>query len=229
MTTQAARRPYHGNSETRSADAASVPGSSDQARTTASQDAADYPVADWVDVAELALGPESDLCPAAGRVAGRLGSAGNKFLVTNYAGCHTVEQDQETFSANVSGATMTRAIGAQPMLRKDDPEHSVDRAPVNPVLRPKSLKEVSGPVFERNAETYLENVAELGPEEADLNRDLCRTRGLAEPHRPAGAEGCISGAGSPLVPRLHRGHGQRPGRSVDLGPVCDASTAEADA
>ena len=171
MTTQAAQCPFHGNSETRSDDAASVPGSSDQARTTASQDAADYAVADWVDVAELA----SDPYPTYARLRAESPVAWvpqlNKFLVTNYAGCHTVEQDQEIFSANVSGATMTRAIGAQPMLRKDDPEHSVDRAPVNPVLRPKSIKEVWGPVFERNAETYLENVAELGPEEADLNRD----------------------------------------------------------
>ncbi|WP_284984428.1 cytochrome P450 [Arthrobacter sp. efr-133-TYG-118] len=95
----------------------------------------------------------------------------NKFLVTNYTGCHAVEQDQEIFSAEVTGATMTRAIGARPMLRKDDPEHSADRAPMNPVLRPKSIKEVWGPVFEGNAETYLEKVAEIGPKEADLNRD----------------------------------------------------------
>jgi cytochrome P450 len=94
-----------------------------------------------------------------------------KFQVTNNAGCHAVEQDQRTFSANISGATTTRAIGAQPMLRMDDPEHAADRAPVNPVLRPKSIMEVWGPVFERNAEIYLGKVAELGPEEADLNRD----------------------------------------------------------
>jgi len=95
----------------------------------------------------------------------------NRFLVTSYDGCHAIEQDQEIFSANVSGATMTRAIGSRPMLRKDDPEHSVDRAPVNPVLRPKSINEVWGPVFERNAETYLDRMAEVGSGETDLNRD----------------------------------------------------------
>jgi cytochrome P450 len=171
MTTQAAQCPFHGNLETRSDDADSVRGSSDQARPIASQDAADYPVADWVDVAALAANPY----PTYARLRAESPVAWvpqlNKFLVTNYAGCHTVEQDQEIFSANVSGATMTRAIGARPMLRKDDPEHSADRAPVNPVLRPKSIKEVWGPVFARNADTYLEAIAQVGPEEADLNRD----------------------------------------------------------
>ena len=86
MTTPAAQCPYHGNSETRSDDAASVPGSSDQARTTASQDAADYAVADWVDVAELA----SDPYPTYARLRAESPVAWvpqlNKFLVTNYAG-----------------------------------------------------------------------------------------------------------------------------------------------
>ncbi|MCX2750335.1 cytochrome P450 [Arthrobacter sp. MI7-26] len=171
MTTQDAQCPFHGNSETRGDDADSARASQHQVHTIPSQEAADYPVADWVDVAALA----SDPYPIYARLRAESPVAWvpqlNKFLVTNYAGCHAVEQDQEIFSANVSGATMTRAIGAQPMLRKDDPEHSADRAPVNPVLRPKSIKEVWGPVFEGNAETYLEKVAEIGPHEADLNRD----------------------------------------------------------
>jgi cytochrome P450 len=175
MTTQAGQCPFHGNAEmnaeTTHLTANPVRGNGGEVPTPGSQDAAGYPVADWVDVAALATDPY----PTYARLRAESPVAWvpqlNKFLVTNYAGCHTVEQDQEIFSANVSGATMTRAIGAQPMLRKDDPEHSLDRMPVNPVLRPKSIKEVWGPVFERNAETYLQNVAELGPEEADLNRD----------------------------------------------------------
>lgn len=171
MTTQAAQCPFHGSPETPANAANPVRGSQDQRPASASKDSAGYPVADWVDVAALATNPY----PSYARLRAESPVAWvpqlNKFLVTNYAGCHTVEQDQEVFSANVSGATMTRAIGARPMLRKDDPEHSVDRAPVNPVLRPKSIKEVWGPVFERNAETYLEQIAEIGPEEADLNRD----------------------------------------------------------
>ena len=171
MTTQAGKCPFHANAETTYTPADSVRGDGGEVPTALSPDAGDYPVADWVDVATLAADPY----PTYARLRAESPVAWvpqlNKFLVTSYVGCHMVEQDQETFSANVSGATMTRAIGAQPMLRKDDPEHSVDRAPVNPVLRPKSIKEVWGPVFERNAETYLQKIAELGPEEADLNRD----------------------------------------------------------
>lgn len=171
MTTQAGECPFHGNSVITHTTADPVRGSGGEEPATVSPNAADYPVADWVDVAALATNPY----PTYARLRAESPVAWvpqlNKFLVTSYAGCHTVEQDQELFSANVSGATMTRAIGAQPMLRKDDPEHAADRAPVNPVLRPKSIKEVWGPVFERNAETYLQKVAELGPDEADLNRD----------------------------------------------------------
>ena len=171
MTTQAGKCPFLANAETMHTRADSVGGNGGEVPIALSLNAGDYPVADWVDVAKLATDPY----PTYARLREESPVAWvpqlNKFLVTNYAGCHTVEQDQEMFSANVSGATMTRAIGAQPMLRKDDPEHSVDRAPVNPVLRPKSIKEVWGLVFERNAETYLQRVAELGPEEADLNRD----------------------------------------------------------
>lgn len=93
----------------------------------------------------------------------------NKYLVTSYSACQAIEQDQQVFSANVSSATMTRAIGAQPMLRKDDPEHAADRAPINPVLRPKSIKEAWAPVFTANAETYLDELESRGPAQADLN------------------------------------------------------------
>ncbi|WP_083515637.1 cytochrome P450 [Glutamicibacter mysorens] len=93
----------------------------------------------------------------------------NKYLVTSYSACHAIEQEQHVFSANVSTATMTRAIGAQPMLRKDDPEHAADRAPINPVLRPKSIKDVWAPVFAANAEKYLDELASRGPAQADLN------------------------------------------------------------
>lgn len=171
MTPQAARCPFHGDPETNRADTGRDSGGQDQQASNHSRQASDFPVADWVDVAALA----SDPYPIYARLRAESPVAWvpqlNKFLVTNYTGCHAVEQDQEIFSANVTGATMTRAIGARPMLRKDDPEHSADRAPVNPVLRPKSIKEVWGPVFEGNAETYLEKVAEIGPKEADLNRD----------------------------------------------------------
>lgn len=94
-----------------------------------------------------------------------------KHLVTTYADCRTVELDPQTYTAQVSGATMSRALGGKPMLRKDDPEHAVERRVVNRGLRPKPINEVWGPVFARNADRYLKVLADSGPENADLNRD----------------------------------------------------------
>ncbi|PRX51402.1 hypothetical protein B0I33_101556 [Prauserella shujinwangii] len=139
--------------------------------TTTSTAAA--PTADWVDPAALMIDPYPtyrrlrDECPVAWV------PALSRYLVTSFAGCRAIEEDQETFSAAVSGggATMARALGAQPMLRKDDPEHAHERGAINPALRPKTLRERWAPVFERNARTHLEVLRERGPDDADLNRD----------------------------------------------------------
>jgi len=96
------------------------------------------------------------------------------------------------------------------------------------VLRPKSIKEVWGPVFERNAETYLENVAELGPEEADLNRDYAA---------PVASQNLIDllGLKDVSVEQVRRwSHDFIAGMGNVLDDQsiwdrCDASTAEADA
>ena len=131
------------------------------------------PTADWVDPAALMADPyptyrrllaESPVAwvPALGR-----------YLVTSAAACRAVEEDQQTYSASVTGgaATLIRALGATPMLRKDDPEHAAERRAVNPVLRPKTLRTRWEPVFERNARAQLEVLRERGPDEADLDRD----------------------------------------------------------
>lgn len=129
------------------------------------------PVAEWVDPAQMM----SDPYPVYERLRAEAPVAWvpalNKYLVTTYTECHQVEMDQEIFSADVSGATMTQALGARPMLRKDDPEHAADRKAINPSLRPKNIKEAWAPVFERNARHYLEVLADRGPEAAELNRD----------------------------------------------------------
>jgi cytochrome P450 len=129
------------------------------------------PVVDWIEPAELMADPYPSYERLRAEAPVAWVPALNKYLVTTYAECHAVEQDQEVFSANVRGATMNRALGARPMLRKDDPEHGADRQAVNPTLRPKNIKETWAPVFERNARTYLESLAEKGPDQADLNRD----------------------------------------------------------
>jgi cytochrome P450 len=96
-----------------------------------------------------------------------------RYLVTGAAACRAVEADQVTFSADVggSGATMARALGAKPMLRKDDPEHATERAPVNPGLRAKSVRASWAPRFEHNARLQLEVLRDHGPDHAELNRD----------------------------------------------------------
>jgi cytochrome P450 len=97
----------------------------------------------------------------------------NRYLATSFAACRAIEADQETYTADVtgSGATMIRALGAQPMLRKDDPDHAAERAPVNPTMRPRRIRDTWVPLFERNARTYLDALVERGPDEGDLNRD----------------------------------------------------------
>ncbi|MBZ4522648.1 cytochrome P450 [Mycobacterium avium] len=129
------------------------------------------PTADWVTQEQLAVDPYPTYarlrreCPVAW-----VPSIG-KYLITTHAVCHAVELDQQTYTAQVSGATMTRALGGKPMLRKDDPEHAAERRTINPTLRPKAVNEVWAPVFARNADKYLDVLADVGPTKADLNRD----------------------------------------------------------
>lgn len=166
MTSQAAQCPFHNPATSNAATPTPAP------RSERPQSAgADFPVADWLDVGSLAADPYAAYARLREESPVAWIPKLNKFLVTSFAGCHDVEQDQEIFSSNVSGSTMTRAIGAQPMLRKDDPEHAAERAPINSVLRPKTIQAAWAPVFARNAETYLDALEDKGPDAADLNTD----------------------------------------------------------
>ncbi|MBF6263633.1 cytochrome P450 [Nocardia farcinica] len=131
------------------------------------------PVADWLDPAELAADPYPSYRRLLAESPVAWAPALGRYLVTSFAGCRAVEDDQQTFSAAVSGggATMRRALGGVPMLRKDDPEHARERGAVNPALRPKNLREQWVPVFERTARRYLDRLRERGPDAADLDRD----------------------------------------------------------
>ena len=97
----------------------------------------------------------------------------NRYLATSFEACRLIEADQETYSAAVSGsgATMARALGGTPLLRKDDPHHAAERTPINRAMRPRQVRETWVPLFERNAEIYLAALLERGPDDADLNRD----------------------------------------------------------
>lgn len=90
-------------------------------------------------------------------------SAG-RYLVTRYADVHTVDADQETFSADESGSLMKRAMGHS-MLRKDDPAHQRERRAAGIPLRPNQVKRRWTPIFERNAEALIDGIRAHGTAE----------------------------------------------------------------
>ncbi|MDV6286085.1 cytochrome P450 [Rhodococcus jostii] len=139
-------------------------------------DPAEFPGApevDWVAPGELATDPYPTYRRLRHEAPVAWVPAVNKYLVTSYHECHEIECDQQTYTADVggSGATMLRALGGHPMLRKDDPDHASERSTINPTLRPKMVKSVWSEVFTRNARTYLDVLADAGPGAAELNRD----------------------------------------------------------
>lgn len=128
------------------------------------------PVADWITIPEL----YDDPFPIFERLRAEGGvhwvPAIGRYLVTSYAAVHDTELDQETFSANEEGSLMIRAMGHS-MLRKDDPEHYVERRAWQPVLRPGIVKRTWTPIFERNTERFLNAFIDKGPG-ADLVWDF---------------------------------------------------------
>ena len=167
--------PFHGAEE---AAAATAPAGVDDAtranavgQPAADLTAAPLPTADWVDPAAMSADPYASYARLRTEAPVAWVPVLNRVLVTSYEGCHAVEQDQEIFTANVAGSAQTRALGSQPMLRKDDPEHATERAPLNPVLRPKNIKDAWAPVFEANAQRYLDALEDLPAGTVDLNRD----------------------------------------------------------
>ncbi|MGW1680868.1 cytochrome P450 [Saccharopolyspora sp. NPDC002376] len=131
-------------------------------RTVDPAQARPIPVADWVTIPEL----HADPYPAYRRMRAEAPvhwvPAVNRYMVTDYAACHTIEQDQERFSADESHSLMKRAMGHN-MLRKDDPAHDVERKSYGGVLRPNAIKRHWNAVFEQNCAKYLERLEKSGP------------------------------------------------------------------
>ncbi|MFV0433478.1 MAG: cytochrome P450 [Leucobacter sp.] len=128
------------------------------------------PVADWVTISELYRDPFP--------IYERLRAEGGvhwvpqvgRYLVTSYQAVHETELDQQIFSANEKDSLQIRAMGHS-MLRRDDPEHYVERRAWQPVLRPGAVKRIWKSVFQRNAERYLDEFVARGPG-ADLVWDF---------------------------------------------------------
>ncbi len=120
------------------------------------------PSADWVTIPELYADPYPIYQRLRATAPIHWVPAVDRYLVIGYHACHTVELDQERFSADETGSLMKRAMGHS-MLRKNDPEHDVERKAYGGVLRPKAIKQHWQAVFERNATTYLGRLRAAGP------------------------------------------------------------------
>ncbi|MCH1882476.1 cytochrome P450 [Agrococcus sp. ARC_14] len=128
------------------------------------------PVADWVTIPDLYRDPFP--------IYERLRAEGGvhwvpqvgRFLITSYAAVHETELDQATFSANEQGSLQIRAMGHS-MLRRDDPEHYLERKAWQPTLRPGVVKRHWRGVFEQTAERCLAAMIAKGPG-ADLIWDF---------------------------------------------------------
>ncbi|MBP1326797.1 cytochrome P450/flavodoxin [Leucobacter exalbidus] len=119
------------------------------------------PVADWVTIADL----HRDPFPIYERLRAEGGvhwvPAVGRYLVTSYAAVHETELDQQIFSADEEGSLQIRAMGHS-MLRRDDPEHYIERRAWQPMLRPSAVKRIWKSTFQRNAEHYLEELIKKG-------------------------------------------------------------------
>lgn len=131
-----------------------------------------YPVADWVNPGEMLADPYPTYERLREESPVAWVPAMNSVMVTSYDACRQIEMDSATFSAQSSTNLMPRTMGHPTMLNFDDPEHEVVRRPINSGLRPKAMKEIWAPVFERNTRLYLDALAHRGPDDADLNRDF---------------------------------------------------------
>ena len=160
-TTQSPGCPFTGAA----ADAA--PGAADTAAAdapvpAAETDAREAPVADWVTIPDLYRDPFPIYRRMREEAPVHWVPAVNRYMVTSYAACHTIEQDAETFSANETGSLMKRSMGHS-MLRKDDPEHRTERDSYGSTLRPGTIKNHWKTLFEANNEKYLAELEAKGP------------------------------------------------------------------
>ena len=131
------------------------------------------PVADWLDPREMVADPYPTYARLRSMGAVVYAPAIDRYLITTHAAVSNAEQHPELFSSHSeTNLTMVRALGGRPMLRKDDPDHATERAAINPTLRPRQVAGVWSPRFLENVETWLEHLRNVGPREADLNRDF---------------------------------------------------------
>ncbi len=122
------------------------------------------PVIEWIDPEQMLSDPYPTYERLRREAPVAYVPAFRRYLVSTFRDCFEIEMDQATFSSHEDAdrSTMVRAMG-RPMLRKDDPEHKVDRAALGASLRPRTVKNAWAGVFTANAERHLRTVREHGP------------------------------------------------------------------
>ncbi|GAA4374332.1 cytochrome P450 [Paeniglutamicibacter cryotolerans] len=120
------------------------------------------PVADWVTIEDLVRDPFPIYRRMREEAPVHWVPAVNRYMVTSYAACHEIEQDEATYSADERNSLMKRSMGHS-MLRKDNPKHQVDRDAYGATLRPGTIKKHWNAIFEANNERYLGELLAKGP------------------------------------------------------------------
>ena len=132
----------------------------------------DVPVAGWMDPVEMARDPYPFYARLRAESPVAYVPFMGSYVVATYDECRYLETSPAVFASDSGGSnvgTMRRTMGDATMLDTDDPHHAEMRAPVNPVMRPKAMKERWSEAFAENTRFYLDRLAEAGPDGADLN------------------------------------------------------------
>lgn len=154
MSTAPATCPFTG--------AQATPGTAPVPHASTESAVREAPVADWVKIDDLYRDPFPIYQRMRAEAPVHWVPAVNRYMVTSYAACHEIEQDEARFSANEHNSLMKRSMGHS-MLRKDNPEHQVDRDSYGATLRPGTIKKHWNGLFAQNNEKYLGELLAKGP------------------------------------------------------------------
>ncbi|MEI4271199.1 cytochrome P450 [Klenkia sp. LSe6-5] len=130
--------------------------------TQTSEQVRPVPTAEWVTIPDLVEDPYPVFARLRAQAPVHWVPAVDRYLVVGYHAAHEVELDADRFTADEAGSLMKRAMGHS-MLRKDDPEHAVERQSYGGVLRPRAIKAHWDALFQRNAQAHLQRLRAAGP------------------------------------------------------------------
>lgn len=129
---------------------------------TSTGEGREAPVADWVKISDLYTNPFPIYQRMREEAPVHWVPEVNRYMVTSYSACHEIEQNEALFSADERNSLMKRSMGHS-MLRKDNPEHQVDRDSYGATLRPATIKKHWNDIFAANNEKYLAQLVAKGP------------------------------------------------------------------